>query len=245
MTALTAARNTRVMGRVSGRLGASTGLIVKAAEVLWQGALLQMDENGEVVAGSLGLSKNRIPLGRCPATIDNTLDGERTAVDEGSFHWTLSGADENDVGLSAYAVDDQTVSKARHGSGTAQVNTETPTAVIDTHYAVQVRWDEHGEGDWKSTTLAHLSDGSTDATEICDALRVHLAATDALTGIITGTGTDTLILTGAQGVRFEISNVGTGVVADAASTPGVYVDHPYVGKIVGYDGTGVFVHTAR
>lgn len=246
MTALTEARDTRSMGPIRGRLGNDTGLIVKDGEVLWKGALLMMDENGEVIAGAVGLSKNRKPLGRCPKTLDNTADGELTEVEEGSFHWIMSSADANDVTLKAYALDDQTVTKTRHSaSGTAQVNTITPTAVNDTHYQLSIRVDEHGEGEWETYLIAALGDGTATATEICDDLRTMLATIDQLTGVVTGSGTTTLVLTGADGVRFEVSDTGAGVLTNADTTPGVYIDRPFVGNIAGFDSTGVFVHTAR
>lgn len=245
MTALTEGRDTRSMGPIRGKLGNDTGLIVKDGEKLWRGALLMMDENGEVIAGAVGLSKNRKPLGRCPKDIDNTDDGEVTEVDEGTFNYILASVDANDVTKDAYLLDDQTLTLTRHAAGTAQVNTETPTAVNDTHYQLSIRVDEHGEGNWETYTIAALGDGSATATEICDDLRTMLATIDQLTGVLTGSGTVTLVLTGAAGVRFEVSDTGAGVLANADTTPGVYIDHPFAGVIAGVDSKGAFIHIAR
>lgn len=242
MTALTKARDTERLDRVApGPYGAEGKLTIKNNEVIWKGALLMMDQNNEVVKGTLGLTRDLRMLGRAPKTIDNAADGELTEVDRGTFHWIMSSADAGDVQENAYVLDDQTVTKTQHGSGTQQVDTVTPTAVNDQNYALTLLVDEHGEGIWTSHTLFALGDGSATATEICDDWRTQLAAITALDGLVVGTGTTTFIMTGAQGVRFETLDSGPGVSAVANTTAGVYQDRPLAGTIVGFNAVGVFV----
>lgn len=96
--------------------------------------------------------------------------------------------------------------------GTAQVATGTPTAVNDTDYSIRI----HVRG--QSYTFAMRSDASATATEICDAFRTAIAAETNLTGVITGSGTTTLVLTGPADESFEVDNIGPGVIAFAATT---------------------------
>lgn len=106
------------------------------------------------------------------------------------------------------------------GDGTARVLTGTPTAANATVYQLRLDVDKDGNGEFKSYTIGYLSDGSGTATEICDGLRAELALITELTGVITGTGTATLILTGAAGVSFEAASIAAGVVAIAETTAG-------------------------
>lgn len=108
------------------------------------------------------------------------------------------------------------------GDGTARVETITPTAVNDQQYALRIDVDADGNGDWKSYTIAALGDGTATATEICDDYRTQLAAITALTGVVTGSGTATLILTGAAGVRFAATDLGPGVSAVVETTAGSF-----------------------
>lgn len=241
MTALTAERDTQRLGEPQAPYGAEGKLVIKDAVKLFNGALLMRDENGEVLPGGLGLSKNLTLLGRCPKTIDNAADGELTEVDRGTFQWIMASSDATDIHKIVYVLDDQTVTEAQHGAGTAQVDTVTPTAVNDQAYQLTLLVDEHGEGIWTSHTLFALGDGSATATEICDDWRTQLDAITALDSIVVGTGTVTLILTGAQGVRFETLDSGPGVSAVVNTTAGIYLDHPRAGTVVGFDATGVYV----
>lgn len=108
------------------------------------------------------------------------------------------------------------------GDGTARVETVTPTAVNDQQYALRIDVDADGNGDFESYTIAALGDASATATEICDAYRTQLAAITALSGVVTGTGTATLILTGAAGVEFASADLGPGVSAVAETTAGTF-----------------------
>ena len=241
MTALTAERDTKRLGAVEAAYGAEGKLVIKDNVKLFNGALLMKDENGEVLPGGLGLSKNLTLLGRCPKTIDNVNDGELTEVDRGTFQWILSSSDAKDIHKIVYVLDDQTVSTSQHGSGTPQVDTVTPTPANDTGFRLTLLVDEHGEGDWNSFSIFALGDGTATATEICDAWRAQLTLITALSGVLTGSGTTTLVLTGAEGVRFETLDSGVGVSGIVLTTPGVYVDRPRAGTVVGFDATGVYV----
>jgi hypothetical protein len=106
--------------------------------------------------------------------------------------------------------------------GTARVETVTPTAVNDQSYALRLDVDHEGNGDWKSYTLGALGDASATATEICNDLRTQLAAITELTGIVTGSGTATLILTGAAGIEFASVDLGPGVLTVVETTAGAF-----------------------
>lgn len=241
MAALTKVRDTKRLGEPEAAYGAEGKLVIKDGVKLFNGALLMKDQNGEVLPGGLGLSSDLTLLGRAPETIDNVDDGELTEVDRGTFHWDFSSADAKDIHKIVFVLDDQTVTTSRHGSGTQQVDTITPTAVNDQNYALTLLVDPHGEGEWISHTLFALGDGSATATEICDDWRTQLADITALDSVVVGTGTATLVLTGAQGVRFETLNSGPGVSVVVNTTAGVYQDRPRAGTIVGFDSTGAYV----
>ncbi len=97
--------------------------------------------------------------------------------------------------------------------GTAQVSTLTPTAANSTSYSVAVFVNG------RQYTFTTVSDGSATATEICDALRVLMAADATFTAQIVATGTATLILTSQfAGREFEVGTNGPGVISIAATT---------------------------
>jgi len=107
------------------------------------------------------------------------------------------------------------------GDGTPRVETVTPTAVNDQQYSLRIMVNADGNG-WEEYVIAALGDGSATATEICDDYRTQLAAITALTGVITGSGTATLILTGAAGVEFAATDLGPGVSAVVETTAGTF-----------------------
>lgn len=97
--------------------------------------------------------------------------------------------------------------------GTAQVATLTPTAANSTSYSVSCFVNG------RAYTFTTVSDGSATATEICDALRVLMAADATFTAQIVATGTSTLIMTSqVAGREFEVGSGGPGVIAIAATT---------------------------
>jgi hypothetical protein len=102
--------------------------------------------------------------------------------------------------------------RADDADGTAQVATGTPTAANDTQYAFEIvfRGATH--------VISFLSDASGTATEIADGLRADLLTHDELDGLIVGTGTATLILTGPEDEAFAVNDIGPGVIAFAATT---------------------------
>lgn len=114
---------------------------------------------------------------------------------------STSGGDE----LGEARADDEDV-------GTAQVATGTPTAANSTQYQFEIvfRGATH--------VISFLSDASATDTEICDGLRADLLTHDELDGLIVGTGTTTLILTGPEDESFTVNNTGPGVISFAATT---------------------------
>jgi hypothetical protein len=108
------------------------------------------------------------------------------------------------------------------GAGTARVETATPTPANSTEFAMAIEVDPYGNGDWKSYTIGMVSDASATATEICTGLKASLAAITELTGVITGSGTATFIMTGAAGVSFRSRSIGPGVIAVAETTAGTF-----------------------
>lgn len=176
------------------------------------------------------VSPDMIGLGRFVKTVDNAADGLSVQVEAGVFIWENAAAGDaivaGSVGRYAYGLDDQTVGiDSQTDTSDPVINTITPTAVNDTQYALSIRYRRPGNELWQTTTIAALGDATATATEICDAYRVSLLANDDLTGVIAGTGTTTLILTGAEGVTFESEDIGAGVsavvVTDAGTLTGI------------------------
>ena len=103
--------------------------------------------------------------------------------------------------------------------GLAQVTTATPTAANSTQYGLSVSVlgpDGKSKGSWGFTAL---SDGSGDATEICDAFRTVMQADTAFNALVTSTGTATLVLTSADKANtFIVTSTGTGVITIVATT---------------------------
>lgn len=96
--------------------------------------------------------------------------------------------------------------------GTAQVATGTPTAANATLFSFEINFRGN------TYTISFLSDADGTATEICDGLRADLLTHDDLDGLIVGTGTSTLILTGPPDESFQVNNIGPGVIAFVATT---------------------------
>lgn len=176
------------------------------------------------------VSPDMIGLGRFVKTVDNTADGLTVQVEAGVFVWANAASGDailaGSIGRYAYGLDDQTVGVlSQTDTSDPVINTITPTAANDTQFVLSIRYKKPGEELWRTTTIQMVSDASGTATEICDGLRTSLVANDDLTGIITGTGTTTLILTGAEGVTFECEDAGTGVLAvvvtDAGTLTGI------------------------
>ncbi|MBL4801995.1 MAG: hypothetical protein JKY45_08875 [Emcibacter sp.] len=113
MTALAKARNTPA------RAGRNLGIGVKAATVIWLGAMVALDGGfaapGRTAVGLKG-------LGRAKGTVDNSAgaNGDLTVeIDRGVYLFDNAGADlitNADIGNDAYMVDDQTVARTNGGS---------------------------------------------------------------------------------------------------------------------------------
>lgn len=99
--------------------------------------------------------------------------------------------------------------------GVAQVTTVTPAASQNTTlFTLRVTFP-----DAKDFEFTVVSDGSMTATEVCDALRVAMAADAVFTARVVATGTATLILTGQlAGEAFEVANDGTGTYTSITAT---------------------------
>ena len=105
MAALTENRNT------PSRTGDSVQLTVKDAVVIYAGALVSVDANGEAVAASDTAAE--VVVGRAAQMVDNADDGEVVDVDRGVFRLENGGTfTQADIGALAYVVDDQTAGKA-------------------------------------------------------------------------------------------------------------------------------------
>jgi len=96
------------MGKVLRVYGADTGIVVKTGETIYRGALLMLDVNREVIAGT-NANANLQLMGRARTTIVSSAAGAVVEIDRGDFHWILAGADSMDMGKDVYCVDDQTV----------------------------------------------------------------------------------------------------------------------------------------
>lgn len=227
-------------------------LPIESAKKCYHGGMGAL-KAGELTPGATALSLRglgRFVVDPEGSYVDNALDGKSIQVEYGIFRWANSASSDlvtvSHIGQLCYIVDDQTVAlrQATDTGGTAQVATGTPTAANSTLYMVRIDYDSTGTGVWKSKTIGYVSDGTATDTEICNGLRADLAAIDDLTGVITGTGTTTLILTGAHGVLFEVANIGAGVIAFAATTAGVYVRRSPAGVVEDVDSSGVWVAQA-
>lgn len=112
--------------------------------------------------------------------------------------------------------------------GIAGVVTATPTAANDTYYQLTI----HDPDTKQDFVFEVLGDASATATEICDALRVKMAADSAwIAAGYAATGTATLIITGPLGTAFTVDDSGaagawasitqtTTAVADTILLPG-------------------------
>lgn len=230
MTALAAERATR--GQDTNLTHFHEPLTLENAVKAWKGGLAGLYISGGT-AGEVApfkVSPDMIGIGRFTETVDNTGDGKTVKVEAGVWVWTNAGGGDaiakGDIGKYAYGLDDQTVGiKPETDTSDPVIVTVTPTAVDDTQYVLSIRYRKPGEELWRTTTIQALADGMTSATEICDSYRTSLVANDDLTGIITGTGTATLVLTGAEGVAFEVEDAGPGVsavvVTDAGTLTGI------------------------
>lgn len=109
MAALTAARNTPMMG---GDGIFKHTIPVKASTKIYQGALVMVDSTGYAVPGASGATTN-VPFGIALATVDNSSGSSGAlSVDtqsEAAFLMNGSGFSQASVGLYAYFTDDNTV----------------------------------------------------------------------------------------------------------------------------------------
>ena len=105
MAALTQERNTPFS------FGESLLIPAKAAEVIFAGALVARDANGEAV--NAADTADLKVLGRCEETVDNTNDGKYVKIKRGPFWFDNDGNITNaHLGLNATVLDNQTVSLA-------------------------------------------------------------------------------------------------------------------------------------
>jgi hypothetical protein len=208
-----------------------TGTTVQAGVVLAYGAtagdvrVLTGTDTMNNVAGVSHLSADMLDNTGVESDIDGFAPGTMVPLNLKTPIWMNSETAATQGGkvyVRRVAGSGETLGDVRNaGAGTARVETVTPTAVNDTPYSL--RLDVNAEGNsWESYVIHALGDGSATATEICDDLRTQLAAITALTGVITGSGTATLILTGAAGVEFASVDIGAGALAVAETTAGTF-----------------------
>lgn len=211
----------------------------------WKGGLaglyFQGATKGEVAP--FKVSPDMVGIGRFRETVDNAADGESVKIESGVFVWTNGTSGDalalSDLGQWAYGQDDDTVGKLAYvATSDPVVNTITPTAANDTKYALSIRYKKPGENLWRTATIAALGDGSATATEICDDLRTSLLTVDDLVGVIAGSGTATLVLTGAEGVAFECTDIGAGVLAVVVTDSGTLSVRGKAGILHGFDSKG-------
>jgi hypothetical protein len=111
---------------------------------------------------------------------------------------------------------------------TANLWTGTPTAVDSTLYRSQVTVTNN-LGVVVSEEIEFTSGAGTTATLIVTGLKANLLLKPALTGLVAGSGTATLILTGpADGRAVTVTNSGPGTIAWVETTPEVstHILHP-------------------
>jgi hypothetical protein len=102
------------------------------------------------------------------------------------------------------------------GDGTAKVVTVTPSAANTTAYRMQIELDDGRKFEFGDFT----SDADATAAEIVTGLKALIDAEAELTGLVTASGDDTLVLTGDKGVNFYVSADGSaGTLAIALTTP--------------------------
>lgn len=210
MAALTDNRDTRELA--SGR-GQVAKFDIYDAEIVYAGGMLAVDSAGEVHAASdtLGL---RV-LGRVPAKVDNSADGEKSEVQRGIFRYansTSHALSRNNIGQPCYVEDDQTVA----GSSTNLV----PAGLVH---------DVDSDGVWVDQSLAACQTAIAAARKKVVAVTdttATLTAAQAFQGNVVITaendGATTLTLpAAAAGYRLGIQRINAGdgydVVVTAAS----------------------------
>jgi hypothetical protein len=110
---------------------------------------------------------------------------------------------------------------------TANLWTGTPTAVDATLYRAQITVTAV-DGTVITEEIAFTSGAGTTATLICNGLRTNLALKATLTGLVTGSGTATLLLTGpADGRAVTVTSAGPGTLAFVETTEEVSTHHPH------------------
>jgi hypothetical protein len=147
-------------------------MTVKAAEVIYAGALVMMDGSGEALAGAI--ATGQIAVGKAVESVDNTADGKTVMVEVGTHKFandTGTAVVTSDIGGTCWILDDQTV------SGTSNGDTRSRAGVV---------MDVDTDGVWvevgplscaiaaASITATELANNSVDTGEL-----VNLAVTTA------------------------------------------------------------------
>ena len=103
---LTAARDTPM------RDGNLVSLTVKDAEVIYAGAIVCVDTNGEAINATTNVATVKV-VGRAESTVDNTDDGKTITIGRGVYRWDNGGSfTAANIGDKAYVKDNQTVTTA-------------------------------------------------------------------------------------------------------------------------------------
>jgi hypothetical protein len=110
---------------------------------------------------------------------------------------------------------------------TANLWTGTPTAVDSTRYAAQITVTKE-DGTVVTEEISFTAGAGTTATLICNGLRTNLGLKASLSGLVTGSGTATLLLTGpADGRAVTVTSAGPGTLAFVETTEEVSTHHPH------------------
>ena len=199
---LTAARDTAT------REGVSFDLTVKDAEIIYAGALVAIDSNGEAVNA---IDTNAlIVIGCAMETVDNTDDGETIEVRRGVYRWTNGGSlTDANIGAFAYVEDNQTVTTA------ADADNDIIAGVIVDVDASGVWVDTYAVPAQPAATLTALT--TTGAAAIGTTLAVAGVATFDVEAVLNG-GADADYMTVDAGAGVDTKTAGTLALGAATAT---------------------------
>lgn len=159
------------------RAPGSNKYTVKNDEVLYAGALCNVDTNGEALAATDTAGEFFGGVYYGPNRIDNSDDGEEVILDRHSvFLATGSGFSAGDVGKPVYIVDDNTV-----GLDTASTNRVYVGRIVQYVSATQVWVDPNLDDDFLLDVSEAVADATSATSTNGTAGAVTLTAVDALT----------------------------------------------------------------
>lgn len=225
MAALTDNRDTRELANGRGQVAKFD---IVNAEIVYAGGMLAVDSAGEVHAASdtLGL---RV-LGRVPAKVDNTADGEKSEPQRGIFRYanhTSNALSRNNIGQPCYVVDDQTVA--------ASSTNLVPAGLV---------FDVDSEGVWVDQSLAACQAAIRMARQMLVAVTATTATLSAaqvfqgnvVVTAVNASGTVLTLPTAAAGYRIGVQRI------DATAGRDVTITAPTGDKVRGSAAAGSAVN---